>query len=420
MPRDPDLLYALLALQLGHLTREQLLDAAAAWLNAPTGSLASHIESRGLLTPAAAAALRSAVEARGRESASAPALPPPSSPGRYRLLNELGRGGLGRVVEAWDESLRRGVAIKVLHGRTSPDLEERFAREARLAARLEHPSIVPIHDFGTLEDGEGGRTVFLCMKRIRGRDLEKVLWEVARGPASGAWTRARLLRVFQDACLGMAFAHDRGVIHRDLKPSNVMLGDYGETLIVDWGLAKELAPGAIRDSAVIEGEPVESALPPPGPEAGRRTGDSTTVTGGKRETPAEPHARTLRAASDREDVRHSWGANLTFAGDILGTPAYMSPEQAEGRVDEVDARSDIWALGAILYEILATRPPFVGNDVQEVIAAVRGGTVVPPSEARAALDGRDPVPPELDAICLRALARSRDARYQSARALHDD
>ncbi|MCE9581101.1 MAG: SUMF1/EgtB/PvdO family nonheme iron enzyme, partial [Planctomycetes bacterium] len=294
----------------------------------------------------------------------------------------------------------------------SGDTAERFAREARLAARLEHPAIIPVYDFGIIDEPGAASRVFLAMKRVKGRDLNQVLQSLAGGQreARRTWTRARLLRVFQDVCLGMAFAHDRGIVHRDLKPSNIMIGDYGETLIVDWGLAKELKPA-----------PGEVA-----PE-----GDREAIVGDPETTVRLRHRLPERKPDETDLVMLSRAPNITFAGDILGTPAYMSPEQAEGRVDDIDGRSDIFALGAILYEILALRSPFEGKTVEEVMTRVRGGRITPPSEARALAApatappssttlASDPVPPELDAICLRALARRPEERFQTARDFHDE
>ncbi|MCC6741486.1 MAG: SUMF1/EgtB/PvdO family nonheme iron enzyme [Planctomycetia bacterium] len=418
MPPEADLLFVLLALQMNLLSRDKLLEAAAAWMAAPGGTFAALLESRGFLGPDKAAAVRALVEARFRETLVPPRPPstavrtlPVAAPGRYELKAELGRGGLGRVVEAWDEALRRQVAVKLLHAQPAGDAPDRFAREARLAARLEHPAIIPVYDFGALPATDGRAQVFLAMKRVVGRDLDRVLRELEEGRAETrrTWSRARLLRVFQDVCLGMAFAHDRGIVHRDLKPSNIMIGDYGETLIVDWGLAKDIKAAA------------EAA----------KAGDQEPVVGDPDTTVRMRSKTSSQVRSDSEAIALSHSPMLTFAGDILGTPAYMSPEQAEGRVDDIDARSDIFALGAILYEILALRPPFEGRSVEEVMARVRDGAVTPPSKARvqraadpsppsSTTQAGDAVPPELDAICLRALARRPADRYQTARDFHDD
>ncbi len=301
---------------------------------------------------------------------------------RFRLGVEIGRGGLGRVVEARDLELDRNVAVKLVLDGLPEELKERFVREARLTARLEHPNIVPVHGLVAAE----GATPMLAMKRVQGRNLGEVLRALAKGdPVTVAgWSRPRLLAMFQDICLGVAFAHDRGVIHRDLKPANVMIGDFGETLVVDWGLAKEktVAGSALSGEAAdapVVGELADTLVPSHGP------GETTK----------------------------------TLDGDIVGTPAYMSPEQASGRVAEVDERSDIYALGAILYEVLTFHAPVDGDSLAELLSHAQSGVNIPPSQR---LRARDPkaasVPPELDAIVMKALALRREDRFQSAMDLH--
>lgn len=234
---------------------------------------------------------------------------------RYRLIDRLGQGGMGSVWRVHDAGLDREVALKVLD---LPDeagrLAARLRREVRLLARLEHPSIVPVHDVGTLADGR----VFYVMKRVRGRRLD-------------AWARDPhplpvRLRLFQRICEAAAFAHAAGIIHRDLKPQNVMVGEYGEALVVDWGLARALR------------EPDEGLA---GDAAPGTTADGT-LTG---ETGAGGRPAGGPAAA------------LTAHGTILGTPGYMPPEQARGEVGRIDARADVHALGGILYYLLAGRAP---------------------------------------------------------------
>ncbi len=405
MPLESELRFALAALDMSLATPEQVMEALAASLKGGEG-LESRIRRAAELDDDCASSVLEAVEGgspRSVDSALRSAMLslelPPGARGwlaslparrsrgpafqaapqgeRYRLGAPIASGGLGRVFEAEDRDLARTVALKMLkEGATTHD-EDRFMREARLAARLEHPVIVPTYDFGAMSDGAGGRKLYLCMKRIRGRDLGQLLRALQGGDAATqeAWTRGRLLGVVQDVCLGIAYAHSKGVIHRDLKPSNVMVGEFGETIVVDWGLAK------------VMGE-AEDARPDAGPE---KAGVETT--------------------------------HLTLVGSVIGTPAYMPPEQAEGRLDELDTRSDVYSLGGILYAVLTWQAPVVAATATEAIETVRTGRLDAPSErvrltVAAGRRTPDPVPPELDAICMKAMAYHRHDRFQDALEMH--
>jgi serine/threonine protein kinase len=207
---------------------------------------------------------------------------------KYELNDEIGRGGMGTIYLAEDKELSRQVAIKVLNAvDVAPEIQRRMRREAEIIARLEHPGIVPVHDVGQLDDGR----VFYVMKYVRGRRLDEHIDE--------SLTINERLRLFRTACEAVAFAHAHGVIHRDLKPENIMVGPFGEVLVMDWGIAKVLDDAGGKEGPVLSANLIL--------ESGK-TGD----------------------------------------GMILGTPAYMSPEQSRGEVENVDRRSDVYALGAIL------------------------------------------------------------------------
>ena len=283
---------------------------------------------------------------RLREGADAPDL----AGTRYRLLERVARGGMGVVYAAQDQMLERRVALKVLDVPTPDgDLALRLNREARVLARLEHPGIVPVHDVGTLADGR----VFYAMKFVEGQRLDKHIESVHSLPDR--------LRLFLRICDAVAFAHARGVLHRDLKPANVMIGAFGEVLVMDWGLAKIL-----RDSAPAE-------------------------------TPADPDATIIQAPNAQPNETDTARATaVTGHGTILGTPGYMSPEQARGDIAQLDQRSDIFSLGALLC-FLAAAPS--------------------PQEAARSTWRKDKA---LDAICAKATAINPDDRYSSVSALSAD
>jgi tetratricopeptide (TPR) repeat protein len=291
---------------------------------------------------------------------------------RYELQEEIARGGMGVIYRAVDASLGREVAVKVLHEKfaaasgTASSAARRFADEARIAAQLQHPAIPPVHDVGTLADGRP----FIAMKLIKGNTLDRLL-ESRPDPGH---ERGRFIAVFEQVCQALAYAHAHQVIHRDLKPSNVMVGAFGEVQVMDWGLAKVLTN---RERPQPEDDP-------------------------------EATVGTTRVGA----LRDSDGA-FTQAGSVLGTPAYMPPEQAVGAVEQVDARSDVFGLGGILCAILTGRAPFVGGSGEATRQMAALGQL---ADAFARLDacGTDP---DLVALCRRCLSRDQQDRPADAGAV---
>ncbi len=290
--------------------------------------------------------------------------------GRYRAIRFHAAGGLGAIFVAHDSELQREVALKLIKHEwaSSAESRHRFALEAEITGRLEHPGIVPVYGFGHgSQSGEGGRP-FYTMRFIRGESLQSAIDRfhaadaAPRDPGERALEFQKLLRGFLLVCETIAFAHSRGVVHRDLKPANIMLGAYGETLVVDWGLAKVL--GATE--------------------------------------PAAPDDDTLWTPAAAARLEQS------IQGLARGSPAYMSPEQAEGRWDLVGPVSDIYSLGAVLYMLLTGQRAFDGRDLGEVFDKVRRGDFRPPRAVKAS------VPEALEAVCLKAMRVAPSDRYQSA------
>mgnify|MGYP002631314883 CR=1 FL=1 len=274
---------------------------------------------------------------------------------RYQFEKRIGEGGMGEIWRAYDNVLRRHVAVKVVKAAVISDaLLTRFAQEAQVTGQLEHPNIVPVHDLGRTSAGH----LFFTMKEVRGQALNDVIrdtWSTIQAePGLRETEIRRLVGVLMRVCEAVAFAHARGVIHRDLKPDNIMVGEFGEVQVMDWGLARVLGESA---------------------------------------------GAVLAVSSDRSTS----ASNHTQMGRIAGTPAYMSPEQAWGETARLGAPSDAWAVGAILYEIVSGQPAFAG-EVQVILNKVRTHTLQPPSAVAS-------VPRELEAVVMRAMDPDMEARY---------
>lgn len=300
-----------------------------------------------------------------------PILDPILRPAESRLSpkEQIAKGGMGKIELVIDEALQRRLARKVL----DPELmvEERnvklFVREARVTGQLDHPNIVPVHEVGRDEAGR----LWFTMKLVEGRTLREHILDLPEGRIAEG-TLLNLLEVVVNVCDALAFAHSRGVLHCDVKPDNIMIGDFHEVYLMDWGIARVMRDGP---------EDVEAIVPP----TGRRARRDTLVDAG--DTSAQ----------------------------VMGTPGYMSREQAFGRRDEMDGRSDVFALGAVLYHILTRRPPFDADTYMDALLLAQGADVTPPSEVSG-----DWVPPELERIVLKAMARFPDDRYSTVDAMRGD
>ncbi len=385
---------------------------------------------------------------------------------RYEVDQVVAQGGMGVVLAAQDVNCRRTVAVKVLldPDQVSSDDMLRFIEEAQITAQLEHPGIIPVYELGVDAAGH----VFYSMKYVKGVTLYDILSGIhKRQPAMLAkYPLNRLLNIFLRASEAVAFAHSKGVVHRDLKPENIMVGEFGEVLVLDWGIAKvlgrdegrgtrgeETGPGKTSTTSRLRRRDLQGQAPPPDSQPHSLT---------------NPRAHTLahQSSTTIESVRSGGAMDLrvTLDGEVKGTPLFMAPEQAEGNVDKIDRRTDVYALGGILYNILTLRPPIEGYSSDEAITNVLQGNIVPPatlnqpsatvrmppstrptvrstrdlarhaSDAyrKAAVDepetetetlphcpgGR--IPEALSAVAMKALAHAPKDRYQTVQALQHD
>jgi serine/threonine-protein kinase len=408
---DRNLLFGVLALQVDAISRAQFVDACSLWASQKDQSLADVLTERGWLAPEDRAEVDRLVERKlKRHGGDARAglaevtgdavrrslaglddpeiqrsLQPateheatghvllstlayqPETRERYTLTRLHARGGIGQVWLARDVDLGREVALKELRPERAgnPTVWARFLEEARITGQLEHPGIVPVYELRKRADDQAP---FYTMRFVRGRTFSEATHayhsRLAEGKV-GPLELPELLTAFVGVCHAVAYAHSRGVIHRDLKGQNVVLGDYGEVMVLDWGLAKVIGRP--------EGAPAAPSILP---------GDEDSA-----------------------------GHDPTLQGQALGTPAYMAPEQASGRLDQIDQRTDVYGLGAILYEILAGRPPFPGEATHEILKRVCEDAPARPRSVCSA------APPPLEAVCLKALAKQPGDRYAAAQDL---
>ncbi|HEV3165606.1 MAG TPA: protein kinase [Isosphaeraceae bacterium] len=391
-----DLLFGLFALRDRRIDQDQLLAAFQAWTQGRDRPMAEILVEQGALDLRAQTLLEKVVAGHERLRSTSERAADPADPGssetvahvgstsqetghareiptsaaegqRYRILRPHARGGLGEVFLALDPELNREVALKELQADRAYDShsQSRFLLEAEVTGRLEHPGVVPIYGLGRYADGRP----FYAMRFIEGETLKHAIDQFhtsakkARASSDRELVFRRLLRSIIDTCNAVAYAHSRGVVHRDVKPENIMLGRFGETLLLDWGIAKRLAGS--------EGKAADwSSL--------------LTLTG---------------------DVA------LTVDGSVVGTPRYMSPEQAAGEHERVGPASDVYSLGATLYCVLVGRAPFTDGDVRAVLRRVRRGIFPAPRRLRRTID------PALEAICLKAMALKPEDRQVSPLAL---
>lgn len=307
-------------------------------------------------------------------------LPSQSNLGRYQFHGEIARGGMGAILKGRDSDIGRDVAVKVLldDHKQKTEYIERFVEEAQVGGQLQHPGIVPVYELGQFED----QRPFFTMKLVKGQTLAELLAK----RSSPQEELPKMLGIFEQICQTMAYAHSKGVIHRDLKPANVMVGSFGEVQVMDWGLSKVLSVGGIADE--------KKSL--------RKHLDDTVI---------KTH-RSADGASADSDTVDGVGSKTRY-GSVMGTPAYMPPEQARGEVEQLDERADVFGLGAILAEVLSGRPPYVADSASETFRLAIQGDL---TECIRGIEA-EKVDLELQEIAEKALAPNYAERYRNSGAL---
>jgi len=290
----------------------------------------------------------------------------PKGRGNYQILGEIARGGMGVVLKGHDTDLGRDIALKMLDQRLIGNAEvlQRFVEEAQIGGQLQHPGIVPVYELGMMDD----ERPYFTMKLVKGRTLTALL-DLRKHVEED---RRRFLSIFESVCQTVAYAHSKGVIHRDLKPANIMVGAFGEVQVVDWGLAKVLGSGGVAD------------------EMRARRSEFTII-------------ETVRSGPGS-------GGSDSVVGSVMGTPAYMAPEQAMGDLDKVDERADVFALGAILCEILTGKPPYVGTEKERTVVMAAHARLEPARERLTACEAD----PELKRLCEECLSTAPTVRPRNA------
>ncbi len=298
---------------------------------------------------------------------------------RYQVSGEIGRGGMGAILKVFDQDMHRPVAMKVMLETGKSTHRMRFIEEAQITGQLEHPGIVPVHELGADRRGH----LFFTMKLVHGRSLSEIFKLLRSGDekAEREFTLTKLLAILVDVANAVAFAHYRGVVHRDLKPANIMIGRFGEVLVMDWGLAKVIGVAQTP----------------------------TTRRMRRKDSQASEAEASAKAEDERVTSQRISNTNTRY-GTVVGTPSYMSPEQARGDTKNVTCLSDIYALGALLYEILTLTPPVRGSTAQAIIAQVIAGRIEPPERRCPSRT----IPGELSAIAMKALNVDTTQRYQTS------